>query len=743
MKKSLSLLCLALSVLVGGQLFAQNTSSWVFAGPDGKLQYRTDSQGNRIMDFSFAGYKGGGVALPTVAVAQTVSPITGDNTAQIQAAIDTVASLPSDANGFRGAVLLEPGTYDVGGTLNISASGVVVRGSGSAAGGTVLNMTGSTHLLFSVRGSGSWQTVGNSASISDAFVPSGAMSFHVNDATGFSVGDTVLIQRTVTAAWVHFMGMDTLVRNGVPETWIGVGSIIHTDRTITAINGTQVTLDAPLSDSFDSSLLTGAMVKYTFSGRISQVGVEDLSVVAPAVNLPITSPQYNVLNMNAILDGWIRNIQVQDTQNSFSIGNSSKQITLEGLSINHTIAHTGDGMADFSITGTEIFVDRCTSNGSGSWPIVTQGEVTGPIVSLNFNSDQPSGISPHQRWATGLLADDNQFPNSPEGTPGVSFSNRGTHGSGQGWDMGWGVAWNVTTPFFLVQDPPGSHNWCIGCVGVPSTKLPGPGPQGIIESQGTHVTPASLYLAQLKERLGNAGVANIGYGDFVLSATPASNSVTAGSAASYSISVTPSGAFTDSAAISLSGGLPAGATASFNPTSIASGSASMRVVTSASTPPGTYTLHISGTSGNLNHATSVTLTVNAAVVSASLEAEASGNTLSGAARVATCSACSGGKKVGFIGNGSNNFVTINNINVANSGSYKVAIFYLVNGTRSFSISVNGGPATTLSLSGTSFSVPAAAPAVITVQLKAGSNSIRFGNGAAFAPDLDRITIAMQ
>jgi hypothetical protein len=535
------------------------------------------------------------------------------------------------------------------------------------------------------------------------------------------------------------MGMDTLVRNGVPQTWISPGTVIHTDRIIKAMNGTQITLDAPLSDSFDTSLITGAMVKYTFPGRISQVGLENLSVIAPAVNLPITSPQYNVLNMNAVLDVWVRNIQVQDTQNSFSIGNSSKHVTLEGISINHTIAHTGDGMADFSITGTEIFVDRCTSNGSGSWPIVTQGEVTGPIVSLNFNSDQPSGISPHQRWATGLLADNNQFPNSPNGTPGVSFSNRGTHGSGQGWDMGWGVAWNVTTPFFLVQDPPGSHNWCIGCVGAPSTSLPGPGPQGIIDSQGTHVTPASLYLEQLKERLGNAAIANIGYGDFSLLATPGSNTVTAGSAAGYSVSVTPSGVFADAVTLTASGAPPA-ATVSFSPSSLRSGSVSMTVATSASTPAGTYTLKLTGTSGNLAHTRSVSLTVGAGSVSASFEAEAAGNTLSGAAKVASCSACSGGKKVGFIGNGNSNFVTINNINVAASGPYKVAIFYLVSGTRSFSISVNGGSATTLSLSGSSFNVPAATPAVITVPLKAGNNSIQFGNAAAFAPDLDRIII---
>src|SRR5437016_3115161 len=109
-------------------LSAQGTSSWVFFGPDQLLRYRTDAYGNRIMDFSYAGYKGGGVPLPVISVGQTVTAVTGDNTANIQSAIDFVSQLPLDPYGFRGAVLLASGTYDVAGTVTISASGVVLRG---------------------------------------------------------------------------------------------------------------------------------------------------------------------------------------------------------------------------------------------------------------------------------------------------------------------------------------------------------------------------------------------------------------------------------------------------------------------------------------------------------------------------------------------------------------------------------------------------------------------------------------
>src|SRR4051794_33331854 len=81
------------------------TSEWVHPGPDGKLVYKTTPAGDRIMDFSFAGYMGGGVALPDVAVVKTVKPSDGeDDTSVIQDAIDEVSAMPMK-DGFRGAVL--------------------------------------------------------------------------------------------------------------------------------------------------------------------------------------------------------------------------------------------------------------------------------------------------------------------------------------------------------------------------------------------------------------------------------------------------------------------------------------------------------------------------------------------------------------------------------------------------------------------------------------------------------------
>jgi hypothetical protein len=45
---------------------ASSNSQWAHFGPDRKLVYATTSKGDRIPDFSSAGYRGGGIALPHV-----------------------------------------------------------------------------------------------------------------------------------------------------------------------------------------------------------------------------------------------------------------------------------------------------------------------------------------------------------------------------------------------------------------------------------------------------------------------------------------------------------------------------------------------------------------------------------------------------------------------------------------------------------------------------------------------------
>ena len=100
-----------------------------------------------------------------------------------------------------------------------------------------------------------------------------------------------------------------------------------------------------------------------------------------------------------------------------------------------------------------------------------------------------------------------------------------------------------------------------------------------------------------------------GGSDFSLNASPASQTVLAGSSTPYSVSTTALNGFGGTVNFSVSG-LPAGASPSFSPTTVTgSGSSTLTISTTAATAAGTYPLTITATSGTLIHTTGVSLTV--------------------------------------------------------------------------------------------------------------------------------------
>ncbi len=99
--------------------------------------------------------------------------------------------------------------------------------------------------------------------------------------------------------------------------------------------------------------------------------------------------------------------------------------------------------------------------------------------------------------------------------------------------------------------------------------------------------------------------------DFTLSASPASATTTAGGSVSYTVDVGSLNGFADAVALTLSGLTASQATWAFSPASVAAaGTSTLTLATSASLPPGTYPLTITGTSGGTAHAVAVALAVS-------------------------------------------------------------------------------------------------------------------------------------
>lgn len=96
--------------------------------------------------------------------------------------------------------------------------------------------------------------------------------------------------------------------------------------------------------------------------------------------------------------------------------------------------------------------------------------------------------------------------------------------------------------------------------------------------------------------------------DFTLSASPISQTVTAGTSTTYTVTITRTGGFAGAVTLNLTG-LPAGAAASFSPNPASGTSSTLTVTTSTSTPAGTFALTISGVSGSLTRTAPVSLVV--------------------------------------------------------------------------------------------------------------------------------------
>ena len=468
-------------------------STLAYPGVDGHVIYRPDAEGDVIPDFSNVGYFGGTVPIPVVPVRATVNPGTGDDAAAIQLAINTVSAMPLDANGFRGAVLLAAGEYQIEGFLSINASGVVLRGVGDGTGDTVLRATGtSTRAIIQVAGSGSRSTVsGTTHQVTEKLVPVGARSFRVDSTAGLAVGHTVVVHRPSTAEWIHDTYMDLL-----DNPWQPGSKDLRWDRVITRIDGNVVTLDAPITNSLDLQYGGGDISRYTWSGRIQNVGIEHLRGISDYVSSTDEAHSWDFITLNTVQNAWVRNITTQFfAYSAVTISSGAKWITVEDSQCLDPISEiTGGRRYSFNVNGQLNLIRNCyTRNGRHDY--VNGSLVPGPNVFVDCVADlAKSDTGPHHRWSAGTLFDNVTVMGNQ-----INVRNRGNSGTGHGWAGANFVIWNCVAEEFIVQNPPTAQNWVIGSVG--EVGRPGSAESdGIFDAHGHHVEPTSLYLSQLKDR---------------------------------------------------------------------------------------------------------------------------------------------------------------------------------------------------------------------------------------------------
>lgn len=509
-----------------------NAQQWeskiVKRGSDGKLVYTKDAEGNRIPDFSYAGYKNGAAAIPQVPVVLTIDPVPGDNTKHLQDAIAQVAAGTPDASGMHGTLLLRPGVYRiVNNTLLLNTSGIVLRGSGDGSDSTKNTILlgigdGITQETVMIAGGGSskkWieQISRTKTDITSDTVYVGERSFTVQDASKYAIGDNVILYHPCTSAWLQAVNYGATATDAQ---WTVNEQPIVYNRYVTAIAGNLVTVDAPFFATFIRSRSQAYMYKYARTGLLTNIGIENLRIDIRVADTPANANgeenhALQTLELVQIEDAWVKNCTFRHFIHAGIMTSTATRITIDSCrSIEPVSIITGERRYNFDMsTASQLVLIKNCYTSYGRHDYVSNGTSwTSGCVFVDGVSDSTYNSSEgHRRWSQGLLFDNITY-RTPQTSYVIGLYNRGDYGTGHGWASANSVVWNCNSggKSIIIQKPPTAQNYAIGCTGnVSGATPPAPfaQPAGYIEgSNSPGISPRSLYYAQLNERLAPAAV---------------------------------------------------------------------------------------------------------------------------------------------------------------------------------------------------------------------------------------------
>jgi hypothetical protein len=464
---------------------------------NGRLSYAADELGNRISDFSHCGYAGADRDIPDIPVRMVVEPGDGDDGLRIQAAIDQIARLPMDQNGFRGAMRLLPGDFQIQGQLIIRASGIVLQGSGATQGGTTLIAMGTDRReLIRIEGKANRELLGSATKIKDEIIPVGANRLELESTEGLAIGDTIVVTRPSTAEWIKFLGADAF---GVG--WRPGSRDITWDRVITAIKGNGVTIDAPITTAIEQRWGGGTVQKYTWPGRIENVGIEDLELISEVVaDNPVDEDHaWLGITFDNVANAWIRRVGFAHfSGGAVHLLPGSKWVTVADCISTKPVSELGGYRRHTYFTQGQLGLFlRCWSE-DGRRDFAVGHCAPGPNTFVNCIAMRAhSDSGPLESWASGVLYDNVRVEGG-----GLHLVNRWTNPAQVGWSAANCVLWQCRAGTVHCFRPPGANNWSLGNWAAFSG-------DGTFEARSDFVSPMSLYQGQLAERAGKKAAERI------------------------------------------------------------------------------------------------------------------------------------------------------------------------------------------------------------------------------------------
>jgi hypothetical protein len=274
---------------------------------------------------------------------------------------------------------------------------------------------------------------------------------------------------------------------------------------VVAVEGETLSLDTPMIGSLDQRHDRSTVAKVMADARGRAAAVERLRLVSVYQRGKETSDEahaWNAIVVNDLVDSWVRDVTaLHFAYSCVNVGKGASRITvLDCAMLDPVSSITGGRRYSFCGGGQYVLIQRCYTR-NGRHDFVTGSGDLGPTVFLDCLSEKThADIGPHHRWSSGQLYD-----NVKGGQ--INVQDRGKSGTGHGWAGNAQVFWNCVANSLICQKAwlPSAQNWAIGCIGDRGKPaLPGR-LDGWWESAGRHVAPRSLYLTQLRERIGLAG----------------------------------------------------------------------------------------------------------------------------------------------------------------------------------------------------------------------------------------------